>query len=91
MGTFRAEDKTVLIITNFVHEIDMQIERLQAARKALAMCASDPTRPAVTATHTKWPQLTGHKPPAQRRISPEGRARISAAVKARWAARRGQV
>ena len=78
-------------IAKLISEIDAEIVRLEKARALLAG-ASSPVpkkrgRPAGTVKAVK----TAAKPAkaakkAKRTLSPEGRARIAAAAKARWAA-----
>ena len=54
--------------------IDAEISKLQEARALLAGLGS------VNGTS----KMRGRKPGRKHRMSPEGRARIAAAVKARW-------
>jgi hypothetical protein len=62
--------------------IDAEIARLQQARALIAATGERRTgRPKSTAAPTVKPKL-------KRKLSPEGRARLVAAVKARWAAQK---
>ena len=62
--------------------IDAEIARLQHARALIAGAVKrGPGRPKSTAAPVA-------KPKRKRKMSPEGRARIVAAVKARWAAKK---
>jgi hypothetical protein len=77
-------------IDNLIVEIDAEIARLEQARTLLSGAASPATkkrgRPAGAVKAVKAaakPAKAAKK--AKRNISPEGRARIAAAVKARWA------
>jgi hypothetical protein len=65
--------------------MDAEIATLQQARAVLAGAAAKkgPGRPEPTAVSTVKP-----KKRKKRNLSPEGRARIAAAVKARWAAQK---
>ena len=75
-------------IDNLISEIDAEITKLQQARTLLAGTESPAAkkrgRPAgaAKAAAAKPVKKTKHK------LSPEGRARIAAAVKARWAAQK---
>ena len=59
--------------------IDAEISRLQEVRSLLAKASNNGTTVAVPGEKRKY---TKHK---KHSLSPEGRARIAAAVKARWA------
>jgi hypothetical protein len=81
-------------ITNLISEIDAEIARLEQARSLLSGAAS-PTpkkrgRPAKAAEAAVAVKAVAAKPVKKnkRKLSPEGRARIAAAVKARWAAQK---
>jgi hypothetical protein len=66
--------------TTLIALIDAEISRLQQARIAFAETAKrGPGRPAKSATTAPVA-----KPKKKRNLTPEGRARIAAAVKARW-------
>jgi hypothetical protein len=67
-------------MTDILALIDAEIAQLQSAR---ALIAGDGTAP--TKRGPGRPKGTGKK---KRNLSPEGRARIVAAVKARWAAQK---
>jgi hypothetical protein len=72
---------------NVIKEIDLQIARLQTARAALSGTATAPVAkrrgrpPASLSIAASAPAKKGKR----RGMSPEGRARIAAAQKARWA------
>jgi hypothetical protein len=70
-------------VKQIVTELDQEIARLKEARALLAGESSSPRRgrPAGSSAATKG----GAK---KRNLSPEGRRRISEALKRRWAARR---
>ena len=78
-------------ITNLISEIDAEILRLQEARTLLAGASSPAPkkrgRPAgvVKVVNAAAKPAKAVKK-AKRNLSPEGRARIAAAAKARWAA-----
>jgi hypothetical protein len=80
-------------IGNLISEIDAEIVRLEEARALLAGASSAAAkkrgRPAGAVKVVKAaakPAKAAKK--AKRTLSPEGRARISAAAKARWAAKK---
>jgi hypothetical protein len=61
--------------------IDEEISRLDAARAIIASALTAPSgSPKTTTVHT-----TASKKKRKINLTPEGRARIAAAVKARWA------
>jgi len=65
-----------------IHEIDIEIAKLEAAKQVLSgACEAKkgPGRPKALATFV---------PKRKRAMSPEGRARIAAAQRARWAAQK---
>ena len=65
--------------------IDAEIVQLQNARALLAGTGKKrPGRPKSTSVSTVTPKKKRKK----RHLTPEGRARIAAAVKARWAAQK---
>jgi hypothetical protein len=67
--------------TNLLSLIDAEIAQLQQARSLIAGAGKrGPGRPKSTAA------APDAKPKRKRELSPEGRARLVAAVKARWAA-----
>ena len=70
--------------TTIINLIDAEIARLQQARAAItgAVAKKRPGRPKSVSTPTAT------KPKQKRGLSPEGRARIVAALKARWAAKK---
>jgi hypothetical protein len=75
-------------IATLISNIDAEIAKLQQARTLLAGTASPAAkkrgRPAKAAGAVK---IVAAKPAKKERtLSPEGRARIAAAAKARWAA-----
>jgi hypothetical protein len=83
------------MMENVIREIDAQIARLQQARAALTGMSSTsgrrgPGRPkatvSVSASVAPAPKNGRRK---RRGMSPEGRARIAAAQKARWAKIKG--
>lgn len=63
-------------IESVLASIDAEIEKLQKARTLLAGGGSS--------VGNGVPKKRGRKPSKKRNLSPEGRARIAAAVKARW-------
>jgi hypothetical protein len=73
--------------TDILAQIDAEIANLKQARALIAA-----TAPAAGKTRlhfpTKIPKVAVAKPKKKRNLTPEGRARIAAAVKARWAAQR---
>ena len=66
--------------TPIIQFIDAEIARLEQAKALL----NGPTAPAKRGRPI-GPQATRTAKPVRRKISPEGRARIAAAQKARWA------
>jgi hypothetical protein len=74
-------------IENLISEIDAEIVRLQEARALLAGAAAPGVkkvgRPAKATVVVKTAAKAVKK--KKRNLTPEGRARIAAAVKARWA------
>ena len=84
-------------IDNLIVEIDAEIARLEQARTLLSGAASPATkkrgRPAgavkAVKAAAKPAKATVDKPVKKKRnLSPEGRARMAAAAKARWAAQK---
>jgi hypothetical protein len=82
-------------IANLIFEIDAEISRLEQARtllsgiSSLAPAAKKRGRPAGAAKTAGVAKAAADKPvKKKRKLSPEGRARIAAAVKARWAAQK---
>jgi hypothetical protein len=77
-------------IANFIAEIDAEITRLQQARTLLSgialPAAKKRGRPAKAAGAAVAVKAVAAKPVKKKRnLSPEGRARMAAAAKARWA------
>lgn len=72
-------------VDQILSEIDREIERLQQARSILAGTAAP--RGGRRAT-TAAPKPAKKKRGGRRRMSAEGRKRISEALKARWAERK---
>jgi len=79
-------------IANFISEIDAEIARLEQARTLLSGTESPAAkkrgRPAKAAKAAGVVKAVADKPvkkKKKRNLSPEGRARIAAAAKARWA------
>jgi hypothetical protein len=76
---------------NVIHEIDAQIARLQQARAALAGTSTGSAtgkrrgRPPGRPKGSVNMAASGAKRKRRGGMSPEGRARIAAAQKARWA------
>jgi molybdopterin-guanine dinucleotide biosynthesis protein len=72
-----------------IAEIDAEIARLEHARKLLSGAASPATkkkgRPAKAAKAAAKPAKAAKPVKKKWNLSPEGRARIAAATKARWA------
>jgi hypothetical protein len=68
--------------TEIIQTIDAEIARLEQARELLNGHVSAPAKRGRTASSTT---VTISKPRKRRVISAEGRARIAAAQKARWA------
>jgi len=73
-------------VSEILSEIDSEIARLQQARKLLSGESSETTtkrgrKPAAAATAPK-------KRRGRRKLTPEGRKRLSEALKARWAERK---
>ncbi|HEY1254061.1 MAG TPA: hypothetical protein VGF01_04715 [Terracidiphilus sp.] len=78
-------------ITNLISEIDAEILRLQEARALLTGASSPVAKKRGRPAGTGKAVMAAVKPAkavkkAKRKLSPEGRARIAAAAKARWAA-----
>jgi hypothetical protein len=64
-------------------------ERIDALQEQLSAILDGAARPALVSTESpKLPRNGGRK--KRRKVSAQGRANISAAQKARWAARRGE-
>lgn len=75
-------------VDQILSEIDREIERLQQARSILAGTTTGPrSRRRATATAAA-PKPAKKKRGGRRRMSAEGRKRISEALKARWAERK---
>lgn len=72
-------------VDQILSEIDREIERLQRARSILA--GTTATRGGRRAT-TAAPKAAKKKRGGRRKMSAEGRKRISEALKARWAERK---
>jgi len=68
-----------MAIESVLHEIDVQITRLQQARSILANESIKADKKQAAAYKAK---------PKKRLLSPEARARIAAAQKKRWAAQK---
>jgi hypothetical protein len=85
------QDSSILspmAIKDLIGEIDAEIARLRAVRSLLATAPDSEVRrgrPRKT-TETSTPVQPAKK---KRNLSPEGRARIAAAVKRRWAKQKG--
>ena len=78
-----------MAIKDLIEEIDAEIARLRAARSLLAAAPHSEARrgrPRQT-TETSTPVQPAKK---KRNLSPEGRARIAAAVKRRWATQKSK-
>lgn len=78
-------------IATLISDIDAEIAKLQQARALLAGTATPAAkkrgRPAKVAGAAGAVKAVAAKPAKKKRtLSPEGRARIAAAAKARWAA-----
>jgi hypothetical protein len=75
-------------VSRIIAEIDSQIQKLQQARELLAgmdrTAAKGPGRP-------KGSKNAAASRAGKRRLSPEGRKRISETMKRRWAERRKSV
>lgn len=71
-------------VNQILSEIDSEIERLQQARNILAGTTGTRGRKRGPSAAPKPAKKRGGK----RRLSPEGRKRISEALKARWAERK---
>ena len=70
-------------VTSLLKDIDAEISRLHAARLAIASLSSTPTKRG----RVRLKGSTTAKPKEKKRtMSPEGKARIAAAQKKRWAA-----
>ena len=68
--------------TEIIDLIDAEIASLKAAR---ALIASAPATDKRKSGRPKATAVPVAKPKSKRKMSPEGRARLVAAVKARWA------
>jgi hypothetical protein len=82
------------MMENVIREIDAQIARLQQARAALTGMPSTsgrrgPGRPKATTVSVSASAAPKNGRRKRRGMSPEGRARIAAAQKARWAKIKG--
>ncbi len=76
----------LLRMTHLIALIDAEIATLQQARTLIAITGKrKPGRPSKAVVAPAAPVA---KPKQKRRMSPEGRARLVAAVKARWAAQK---
>jgi hypothetical protein len=80
-------------ITNLISEIDAEILRLQEARALLAGASSPVAKKRGRPAGVVKVVMSALKPAkaatkAKRNLSPEGRARIAAATKVRWAAKK---
>jgi len=76
--------RTISVMPTLTELIDAEIARLQRARTLIAGTGKrGPGRPPKSVE-----ALVAAKPKKKRNLSPEGRARIAAAVKARWAAQK---
>ena len=74
-------------VSQIVSEIDSEIERLQQARNLLAGVVGVKTKRRGISTKSKAAK-PAKKKTGKRRLSAEGRRKISEALKARWAERR---
>jgi hypothetical protein len=74
-------------VTSLLKEIDAEIARLEVARSAVAGLSSSPVAP-VKRGRGRPKGSTNSAKPKKRTMSPEGRARIAAAMKKRWAAKK---
>ena len=74
-------------VSQIVSEIDSEIERLQQARNLLAGVVGVKTKRRGILTKSKAAK-PAKKKSGKRRLSAEGRRKISEALKARWAERR---
>jgi hypothetical protein len=80
-----ASERTVTMsIDNLIAQIDAKIIRLEQARALLSGVVAPVAKKKGRSAGVVKP--TGKPAKKKRNISPEGRARIGAAVKARWAA-----
>jgi hypothetical protein len=70
-------------VSEILHEIDSEIARLQEARRLLAGDGE-----AATSTRGRKPAGAPKKRRGRRKLTPEGRKRLSEALKARWAERK---
>jgi len=82
------------MMENVIREIDAQIARLQQARAALTGSPSTsgrrgPGRPKASVSISASAPAPSNGRRKRRGMSPEGRARIAAAQKARWARLKG--
>ncbi len=74
-------------VTSLLKEIDAEIARLEVARAAIASLSSSPVAPVKRGRGRPKGSTTAKK---KRTMSPEGRARIAAAMKKRWAAKKAK-
>lgn len=73
-------------VTSLLKEIDAEIARLEAARAAVAGLSSSPVAPVKRGRgRPKGSTTAKPKNKKKRTMSPEGKARIAAAQKKRWA------
>jgi hypothetical protein len=72
-------------IANFIAEIDAEITRLQQARTVLSGAASPAAKKRGRPAGVVKAVAAGKPVKKKRKLSPEGRTRIAAAAKARWA------
>lgn len=70
-------------VSEILREIDNEIARLQQARKLLAGDSG-----ATTSTRGRKPAAAPKTRRRRRKLTPEGRKRLSEALKARWAERK---
>lgn len=75
-----------------VQEIDEEISRLQQARDLLTgdSAKRGPGRPKASSQSNRTSPAAGNSGKRKRRLSPEGRKRISDAMRKRWAERKRQ-
>lgn len=80
---------TGMELKDILNQIDSEIARLQQARAILAAPASaSSSRAGRRGRRVPAPDAPANPSPKRRKLSPEARARISAAVKRRWAAQK---
>jgi hypothetical protein len=75
--------------TKLIQALDLEIARLQEVKSILSGAPAKTKRGPKPKPATSFAYGSNTAPMKRRKMSPEGRARIAAAQKARWAKRKG--